>query len=182
MKYEEAKKEAQRKANETGFDHGVHEHAFGYSCFMLPQKKNRFGSDLRCEVVSCMDYEKQQPGHGDKPAMPPSPPKETKFLTFHQQMQQRRTPLNSFVAMLLLKDGEPPFPWSGKSEPMSTEFGQKSQANQWLQVHDLIRVDPTSKQQKWIWTEKGLRYKETIRSANLRPGYSLSEFPEVPNS
>lgn len=66
MKYEEAKKEAQAKANETGRDYGVHKHAFGYSCFGLPQKKNRFGHELRCEVVSCMDYNKQQIGHGAK--------------------------------------------------------------------------------------------------------------------
>lgn len=66
MQYEQAKNEAQTKADESGFDYGVAKHAFGYSCFMLPQKKNRYGRELLCEVVSCTDYDRQQVGHGAK--------------------------------------------------------------------------------------------------------------------
>lgn len=64
MKYDEAKKEAQSKANATGFDHGISKNAFGYSICMLPRQENRTGFELRCEVVSCEDLAKIQPGHG----------------------------------------------------------------------------------------------------------------------
>lgn len=62
-KYKACREEAQRKANETGFDYGISKHAFGYSCFMLPKQENRRGNELRCEVVSPMTG-KVQPGHG----------------------------------------------------------------------------------------------------------------------
>jgi len=65
MNYAEAKLEAQTKADETGYDYGVMKNAFGgYSCFMLPQKRNRGGSELRCEVVSCSNLSRCQIGHG----------------------------------------------------------------------------------------------------------------------
>lgn len=64
MTYEEAKKEAQSRANSTGLDYGIEKNAFGYSVFMLPKQGNRFGHELRCEVVSCQDPAKVQPGHG----------------------------------------------------------------------------------------------------------------------
>jgi hypothetical protein len=64
MTYSEARAEAQRKANEFGFDYGISKNAFGYSVFMLPKQGNRFGHELRCEVVSCEYPDKVQPGHG----------------------------------------------------------------------------------------------------------------------
>jgi hypothetical protein len=64
MTYDEAKKTARAKADEFGYDYGVAKNAFGYSAFMLPQKRNRCGHELRCEVVSCTDLAKCQPGHG----------------------------------------------------------------------------------------------------------------------
>lgn len=64
MTYDEAKRKAQASADETGFDYGVEKNAFGFSCFMLPQKRNRCGHELRCEVVMCATLAKCQPGHG----------------------------------------------------------------------------------------------------------------------
>ena len=64
MKYEEARKEAQKNANETGRDYGVSKNAFGYGFFMLPNQENRRGYELRCEVVSPMTRSAQK-GHGE---------------------------------------------------------------------------------------------------------------------
>lgn len=64
MTYDDARKEAQTKADATGFDYGISKNAFGYSVFMLPRQENRRGRELTCEVVSCMDPAKVQPGHG----------------------------------------------------------------------------------------------------------------------
>ena len=63
-KYRVARTEAQRRADQTGFDHGVMRNAFGFSAFMLPRRENRYGHELRCEVVSCMDASRAQAGHG----------------------------------------------------------------------------------------------------------------------
>lgn len=62
--YEEVKKDAQERANATGYDIGVEKLGGSYRSFMLPQKKNRFGHELRCEVVFCTDLSKCKPGHG----------------------------------------------------------------------------------------------------------------------
>jgi hypothetical protein len=64
--YLAAREIAQRDANEDGFDRGIERNdAFKYfRVFMLPQKKNRYGHELRCEVVMCEKLEKCQPGHG----------------------------------------------------------------------------------------------------------------------
>ena len=67
MTYAEAKAIAQGAADDTGFDYYVEKDAFGYHFGMLPQRKHRFGHELRAEVVSCTDYNKIQPGHGGKP-------------------------------------------------------------------------------------------------------------------
>lgn len=64
MTYNEAKAEAQAKANEMGYDYGVEKLGASYRAFMLPQKKNRFGHELRCEVVSCTILANCKPGHG----------------------------------------------------------------------------------------------------------------------
>lgn len=52
MTYEEAKKLAQKKADEgKNYDYGIEKNAFGYSVFMLPSPSKRFGYERRCEVV-----------------------------------------------------------------------------------------------------------------------------------
>lgn len=65
MNYSEARRDAQQKADETGYDHGVAKDAFGeYGVRMLSRWEHRFGSDLRCEVVSCSTLANCKPGHG----------------------------------------------------------------------------------------------------------------------
>lgn len=63
MKYEDVRKEAQEKANKTGCDFGLEKNAFGYTCFMLPRRENRFGHEARCEVVMS-EKKNWLPGHG----------------------------------------------------------------------------------------------------------------------
>ncbi len=62
--YDAAKAAAQKSANESGFDYGVEKLGTEFRSFMLPQKRNRCGHELRCEVVSSTDLAKCQPGHG----------------------------------------------------------------------------------------------------------------------
>jgi hypothetical protein len=64
--YKEARAQAQAKANSLGFDFGLEFNSIfrTYNVFMLPQKRNRTGHELRCEVVSCEDLSKCQKGHG----------------------------------------------------------------------------------------------------------------------
>jgi len=64
MTYQQAKDEAQRLSDMTGFDVGVEPDAFGYHYHLLPQKRERFGHELTCEVVSCTVLAKTRPGHG----------------------------------------------------------------------------------------------------------------------
>jgi hypothetical protein len=65
-KYQIAKDEAQKKADETGFDYGLEFNSVfhTYRVFMLPQKKNRCGYELHCEVVMCSTLNNCKPGHG----------------------------------------------------------------------------------------------------------------------
>lgn len=57
---------AQKLANETGFDYGVEGNDVFklYRYFILPQRENRRGHELQCEVVSCETLENCRPGHG----------------------------------------------------------------------------------------------------------------------
>jgi len=66
QKYLERRAEAQRRANETGFDHGLEANDLfkDFSISMLPAKKFRAGHELRVEVVSPEDLQRTQPGHG----------------------------------------------------------------------------------------------------------------------
>jgi hypothetical protein len=51
--YEEAFNEAVEKANRLNMDVGLMRDAFGgWSTFLLPHPKNRFGMELRCQVVT----------------------------------------------------------------------------------------------------------------------------------
>lgn len=64
--YLAARKEAQEKANKTGFDYGLEwNYLIGeFHSFILSHKKHRCGRELRCEVVMCENLKKCQPGHG----------------------------------------------------------------------------------------------------------------------
>lgn len=64
--YIAARAKAQAAANADGFDRGleVNEIFREYTIRMLPQRRNRFGHELRCEVVSCENIDRCQPGHG----------------------------------------------------------------------------------------------------------------------
>lgn len=64
--YQRARTEAQAKANEYGFDYGIEANDVfkQWHVFMLPMKKNRYGHECFCEVVSCEVLDRCQPGHG----------------------------------------------------------------------------------------------------------------------
>ena len=62
--YREVRAAAQALANELGFDHGIEKDAFGYRFFMLPERQNRYGFELRCEIVVCENAVACQKGHG----------------------------------------------------------------------------------------------------------------------
>ena len=64
--YLEARNNAQRQADEFGYDYGLEGNDVfkTWSTFMLPQRQNRTGHELRCEVVSPMRLENCKPGHG----------------------------------------------------------------------------------------------------------------------
>ncbi len=64
--YREARAEAQRQANSDGFDRRLEWNALRQQWMidMLPQRKNRYGFELRCEVVECENLDRCQPGHG----------------------------------------------------------------------------------------------------------------------
>lgn len=65
-KYTERRAEAQKRANDFGFDHGLEaNHIFrDFTIMMLPRRENRYGFELRVEVVHPEDLSKTQPGHG----------------------------------------------------------------------------------------------------------------------
>jgi hypothetical protein len=65
-KYRAARAQAQQRANELGFDHGLERNDLfkTFHIFVLPRRENRFGHELRCEVVSPENLAKCQPGHG----------------------------------------------------------------------------------------------------------------------
>lgn len=67
-KYKAARADAQKRANETGFDVGLERNDIFkmFNVFGLPQKANRYGHELRCEVVSCEILDKCQKGHGPR--------------------------------------------------------------------------------------------------------------------
>ena len=61
--YRAARAAAQARANALGFDHGLERDAFGWRTFMLPARQNRYGHELRCEVVYAKG-QNVQCGHG----------------------------------------------------------------------------------------------------------------------
>lgn len=65
-KYRAARERAQALANELGFDHGIEANDVfrDWRVFMLPRRENRYGFELRCEVVHPENLAKCQPGHG----------------------------------------------------------------------------------------------------------------------
>jgi hypothetical protein len=65
-KYRAARRDAQTRADQTGYDHGIERNDLfkNFRVFMLPRRENRHGHELRCEVVMCSDLARCQPGHG----------------------------------------------------------------------------------------------------------------------
>ncbi len=66
--YVKARAHAQVAANGDGIDRGLEANDLfkQWHTFMLPQRKNRYGHELRCEVVSCENLDRCQPGHGPR--------------------------------------------------------------------------------------------------------------------
>lgn len=66
--YVGARAKAQADANRDGFDRGLEANDLfkQWTSFMLPARKNRYGHELRCEVVSCESLDRCQPGHGPR--------------------------------------------------------------------------------------------------------------------
>lgn len=64
--YRALRAEAQRKANETGFDYGIEPNDLFHTwrMFLLPKKQYRTGHELRCEVISPENLSTTQAGHG----------------------------------------------------------------------------------------------------------------------
>ena len=64
--YVTARADAQRRANELGFDHGIEANELfkHWHVFMLPMRGNRHGHELMCEVVSPENLDCCKPGHG----------------------------------------------------------------------------------------------------------------------
>lgn len=52
MNYQQAFQRACEQVIATGRDYGIEKNAFGFAVFMLPRPENRFGHELRCEVVT----------------------------------------------------------------------------------------------------------------------------------
>jgi hypothetical protein len=66
--YKDARALAQLAANLDGFDRGLERNNVfkTFRVFFLPGYAYRRGFELHCEVVSCEDYAKIQPGHGPR--------------------------------------------------------------------------------------------------------------------
>lgn len=67
-KYREARQAAQAAANADGYDRGLERNDLfkSFSFHMLPRRENRYGHELRVEVVSCENIANCKPGHGPK--------------------------------------------------------------------------------------------------------------------
>jgi hypothetical protein len=65
-KYAAVKAEAQALADKHGRDVGIEANDLfkSWRHFSLPNRENRQGHELRCEVVSCTDRSKSPAGHG----------------------------------------------------------------------------------------------------------------------
>ncbi len=68
-RYRAARAEAQLAANADGLDRGIERVCMlgslhQYRVSVLPRRENRQGHELRCEVISCEDLARCQPGHG----------------------------------------------------------------------------------------------------------------------
>jgi hypothetical protein len=65
-KYLVARDEAQKKADEFGYDYGLEANDLfkSFYVFMLPSAQHRAGHELRCEVVHPMSLSSARAGHG----------------------------------------------------------------------------------------------------------------------
>lgn len=62
--YREIRAAAQAAADADGHDRGIERLNGSFRSFLLPRRENRYGHELRCEVVSCSDLRRCVPGHG----------------------------------------------------------------------------------------------------------------------
>ena len=64
MNYAEAIEQAQQRADASGRDYGVAHNALlhGYYVVPLPRRENRYGAEVRCEIVCPSTW--AEPGHG----------------------------------------------------------------------------------------------------------------------
>lgn len=87
--YKQLSKEAQKNADETGCDWGLEKNElFGtFRIFPLPRKRIRSGHELRCEVLECTNYARQQPGHGSKPDDDCGPAGEEGWITDEEKIR-----------------------------------------------------------------------------------------------
>ncbi len=146
--YEEARAEAQRRANETGFDIGVELNDVfkNFSVFMLPRRENRCGHELKCEVVMAEDLTKCQDGHGPtapaapviisspaealavfgetNPNVPPAPPAAPADATADALRAQLTTPDATFACPVkyLFVDTLPGKGWEGPQPANFNEY------------------------------------------------------------
>lgn len=66
--YTEARAKAQEQCNADGYDRGIEANDLfrQWHVFMLPQRNNRAGHELRCEVISCERINHCATGHGPR--------------------------------------------------------------------------------------------------------------------
>jgi len=66
--YVAARADAQAKCNADGFDRGIEANDVfrSWHVFMLPRRENRYGHEIRCEVISCEVLDRCQAGHGPR--------------------------------------------------------------------------------------------------------------------
>lgn len=66
--YHAVRAAAQSACNADGFDRGIEANDLfcNWRTFLLPQRQNRSGHELRCEVISCENLERCQKGHGPR--------------------------------------------------------------------------------------------------------------------
>lgn len=83
-KYKLVRAEAQGLCNADGFDRGIEPDDLykTWRHFLLPEKHDRYGHEVTCEVVSCMHIDKCQPGHGPQARRPVRVGKEPWASTF----------------------------------------------------------------------------------------------------
>lgn len=84
LEYKRVRAEAQSLCNKDGFDRGMEPNDLykSWRHFMLPEKHNRYGHEVMCEVVMCEIRDLCKPGHGPEARRPVRPYKEAWASTY----------------------------------------------------------------------------------------------------